>query len=84
MPKTISTRADDAEAALWEYRPMLSNFSQQKWYREEIEDALADLVCDAAHLLAQLGEAEPVERLSSRLVAALESNYEAEVRGDDS
>jgi len=83
MPeKTIQQRANDAEAALWDYRPMLSNFAQQVYYREEIEQALADLVCDAAHLLAKLGEAEPVGRLTLRLSTALEANYEAEVHGE--
>ena len=61
---------------------MLSNFAQQPYYREEIETALADLVCDAAHLLAQLGEPEPVERLTFRLASALESHYAAEVNGE--
>ena len=75
-------RAEQAESALWEYRPMLSNFAQQPYYREEVETALADLVCDAAHLLAQLGETDPIGRLSHRLVSALESNYEAEVNGE--
>jgi hypothetical protein len=80
---TPNERAERAETTLWEYRPMLSNFSQQSWYRQEVEQTLADLVCDAAHLLAKLGEAEPVARLATRLETALETHYEKEVRGND-
>jgi len=78
----IREMAEKAEATLWDYSPMLANMKDKPYYREEIEFVLNCLVSDAAHLLAQLGETDPVGRLSHRLVTALDSNYEAEVNGE--
>jgi hypothetical protein len=73
--------AGRAEATLWQYRPRIV-YTDHTDYPKEIETAICDLAVDTAHLLAKLGEAQPVTHLLGALTLALHTHYSAEVTGD--